>query len=129
MPRTDVTKMKEERTSHVEQITVLDRSLTDAEMRVIELSERLTQAEDQLHDKQEIIDNLYEHIDNNKRCTEIGKKLLDVKHLPRCPASPLASRLYALAWAQAPKLSADALSLIIPTIVTAYLAYEKSIRC
>ena len=39
MPRTDVTKMKEERTSHVEQITVLDRSLTDAEMRVIELSE------------------------------------------------------------------------------------------
>jgi len=58
--------MKEECTSHVEQIAVLDRSLTDTEMRVIELSERLTQAEDQLHHKQVIINNLYGHIDNNK---------------------------------------------------------------
>ena len=84
--------------------------------RVLQLEHKIKELERTICEKDEIIGKMEMKLSRNYNVGDILNKI------QQCPNSPLAQRLYVLAWAQNPKSSADAIAMSIPTIVAAFLA-------
>ena len=64
-----------------------------------------------------------EQIANDATATKIGQRILDrAMNAKICASTPLANQYYARAWAQCPKISAEALSMMAPLVIAAFLS-------
>lgn len=97
--------------------SILKKEIGEKEIQIAAMSQRLSN-EQELCDE---ITTLEKMLEENKELYEIGSKFDAMKNINKCRGSPLAQRLYTMAWAQNPKSSADAMGMSIPCLVAAFL--------